>query len=199
MKSVLFFCAIFLGFSAFADSYGRQSGHCEFFGYSEDIDVRPHPMPLKLTSDITLTYVVETANVLRSSFSNWQEDPNATIHLDPSTMGRLNTWSFYSNNNGSKEIWMYHFQPTDWINLLSYLSQTQLDPNQPWKFADMYWSDMKGGTWTVKYTPVMDPKCAFMIEETGSRSFIMQINLPPNVSNGLSFHLQGSCAFTDVP
>jgi hypothetical protein len=94
---------------------------------------------------------------------------------------------------------MYHFQQSDWINLLQYLSQTQLDVNSPWKYGDIHWLSSTGYMSTQKFSPVSDLKFSFGIGQTGSQSIEIQIKLPPNVNDGLSFHLHGTCSFQTAP
>lgn len=183
-------------FPALAANYARREGQCTLSGYQEDLSNPRTSLPYKIESKMRLTFIAENGQVVKKQFDGWIQDPKATP-LDSRLLARMNAWSFYTNTGGM-EIWLYQMQPNDWLSLLRSMGAT-LDSRDPYTFGDILWFNSTGITYQQPFSPLMDAKFTFVLTDVRHSSFEMQIHLPPEVKDGLSFHLKGDCSFQSVP
>jgi len=192
---------LFFGFTANASNYIRQGAQCVVSGTQQDIDTNVFDLPFVIQASMNQVFIKETGEVVKSSFSGWIPDRTSSSPLPEEVLNRLKAAKFnaftkkYVGYIGQFNLVIPELNKLDWLELLRHLGGKNIDLSSNYIYSNFSvsesFSNVRASWSTEEFTSPFKPELL-----TGWRtrkSYEIQIHLPPEIQNGLSFHLKISC------
>lgn len=195
-KLLLVLLATFCAAISKAADYRRQDVFCAVQGDHQDIDNPKRQLPFKIQGKMNIVYVNDTGEVVKSSFTGWIPDSAAPIALPTDVLNRLNAGVFtayaekYVGYLGEFRLTIPELRGTDLLEILKHLGAPNVDNYDPFIYSDFLVSTNSSHRIERYQSPF---KLDFHSGAGFRTEYKIQLHLPAEIKNGLSFHLELEC------